>query len=314
MDPKEHLTSVLKALELNNAIPPEERAKRKSFAEEQAAESEASLIKPLRTFESDAADYIHDKKQSIYSISEAEKEKRKKEEKTASLKKPKKHFGIFIVSALCLIFICSGIAYSLVLNKKETPPTETAAVSDSIIPNQSEYEIKNPSTNVGSIAQAIKNIPDQASLSEDDVENIKIIENGNALDISDILTNFSPSAPTSLLRSFDPENYMLGFIEKGTKQPFFIIKVNYYENAFAGMLNWENNIGNIFSGIESTSSIPSGNFSDAIVENKNVRALHDSQGNTIVLYSFFDSNTLIITTNEIAFAEIVKDLEKQNSQ
>src|SRR5688500_13785878 len=75
-DLKKDLSGALKALESNNRIiPPEEREKKDAFVSEQAAHASASLIHPLRTFESDAAEYIKQEQQSLYSIQKAEKAK-----------------------------------------------------------------------------------------------------------------------------------------------------------------------------------------------------------------------------------------------
>jgi hypothetical protein len=41
-----------------------------------------------------------------------------------------------------------------------------------------------------------------------------------------------------------------------------------------------------------------------VVKNKDTRILRDSHGNTVLLYSFINKETLIITTNEATFNEI----------
>ncbi len=49
-------------------------------------------------------------------------------------------------------------------------------------------------------------------------------------------------------------------------------------------------------------------FQDTIIKNKDVRELKDTDGTALLLYSFFDKNTLIITTREDSFKEIVSRL------
>jgi hypothetical protein len=80
-----------------------------------------------------------------------------------------------------------------------------------------------------------------------------------------------------------------------------------------------------FASSTATSSIPSfvytspissyftiqGSFKDGVIKNKDVRAFTESDGTILVLYSFVDNNTIVITTDENALAEIINRLEKQ---
>ena len=80
-----------------------------------------------------------------------------------------------------------------------------------------------------------------------------------------------------------------------------------------------------FASSTATSSIPSfvytppissyfnikGGFKDGVIDNKDVRAFAEPDGTMLVLYSFVDNNTIVITTDEDALAEIINRLEKQ---
>jgi hypothetical protein len=54
-----------------------------------------------------------------------------------------------------------------------------------------------------------------------------------------------------------------------------------------------------------------GGFRDGVAENKDVRAFYKSDGTMLILYSFVDNNTIVITTDENALTEIINRLEKQ---
>jgi hypothetical protein len=45
-------------------------------------------------------------------------------------------------------------------------------------------------------------------------------------------------------------------------------------------------------------------FEDEVVKNKDIRVLKDSTNTTVLLYSFINKETLIITTNEQTFNEV----------
>ena len=80
-----------------------------------------------------------------------------------------------------------------------------------------------------------------------------------------------------------------------------------------------------FASSTATSAIPSfvytppissyfniqGSFKDGVIDNKDVRAFTEPDGTMLVLYSFVDNNTIVITTDENALAEIINRLEKQ---
>jgi len=54
-----------------------------------------------------------------------------------------------------------------------------------------------------------------------------------------------------------------------------------------------------------------GSFQDGVIENKDVRAFYKPDGTMLILYSFIDNNTIVITTDENALVEIINRLEKQ---
>ena len=116
----------------------------------------------------------------------------------------------------------------------------------------------------------------------------------------DVLTLIAPQMSPSLLRSFDGE-YMLGIYSFDTNEPFIILTTSDFANSFSGMLKWEKNIisdfEKLFSLSQNTSST-TGQFKDATIRNKDFRVLQNENKKTILLYSFIDKNTLVITTNE----------------
>jgi hypothetical protein len=131
----------------------------------------------------------------------------------------------------------------------------------------------------------------------------------------EFLSFIGTSAPGSLIRSFNPE-FMLGFLAQESQEPFLLIRLESFENAFAGMLDWEvsmnKDIGGFFSprslaienkddeggGVSLVNFDAEASFSDETYRNKDARVLKNNRGETVLLYSFLDQKTLLIASNE----------------
>ena len=95
---------------------------------------------------------------------------------------------------------------------------------------------------------------------------------------------------------------MFGSIGENPRSHFAIFKLKSFENAFAGMLEWESNIqrdiGPIFPTWEYARNLdPNTPFRDVATRNKDARVLATAEGEVALLYSFFDNNILIVTDN-----------------
>ncbi|OHA41801.1 MAG: hypothetical protein A3G59_01065 [Candidatus Taylorbacteria bacterium RIFCSPLOWO2_12_FULL_47_20] len=152
--------------------------------------------------------------------------------------------------------------------------------------------------------------------------------------------------PPFFSRAID-DAFMIGYYGYGGNQPFIIAKVNSYDNAYGGMIRYEKNIADdlktIFitnqsgslnipltpaitttangtttttrqQAVKAASSTPGAleteitqTFTDKVIQNKDTRILQ-KDGRIIFLYSFIDEKTLVITTGEKPFEEILKRL------
>ena len=96
---------------------------------------------------------------------------------------------------------------------------------------------------------------------------------------------------------------MLGVLEKQTPKPFLLIKLDSFEQAYPGMLEWEKDIKDdllpLFANDEKVLAIPADKtFDDLTISNKGTRVLRDSERNAVLIYTFIDNNMLLITDNE----------------
>ncbi|PIR69570.1 MAG: hypothetical protein COU47_02335 [Candidatus Niyogibacteria bacterium CG10_big_fil_rev_8_21_14_0_10_46_36] len=90
-------------------------------------------------------------------------------------------------------------------------------------------------------------------------------------------------------------------------KPVFIIPVTSFEQAFAGMLAWEQE-----QPLAIRNLLPQGSperkferFQDTIIKNQDVRFLQNDQGQTILVYGFFNRKILIITTSLAAMERVI---------
>jgi hypothetical protein len=140
--------------------------------------------------------------------------------------------------------------------------------------------------------------------------------------------------PDILARSITEES-TVGIIHEGDEQaPFFILRVDSFERSFAGMLAWEQRMGNdlalLFPAypvevIEevSTSTAPleptiattfDSEFKDEVIQNRDVRALRDEEGRVVLLYGFRDKETLIITRSTSLYLALIERLNTSRGE
>ncbi|MBX4189555.1 hypothetical protein KW785_03115 [Candidatus Parcubacteria bacterium] len=128
-------------------------------------------------------------------------------------------------------------------------------------------------------------------------------------------------APASLIRAFDPL-FMLATLGaspgEASAHTFMIVKLDSFENAFPGMLLWEATLSKDLLPLFAPDSIIEGVasstvFSDITIQNKDARVLKNPQGKTVLLYSFYDNNYLIITDNELSLRQIISAMNARKT-
>ncbi|TSC68313.1 MAG: hypothetical protein G01um101456_689 [Parcubacteria group bacterium Gr01-1014_56] len=148
------------------------------------------------------------------------------------------------------------------------------------------------------------------------------------LSTEQILAILGPNVPDSLLRALDPQEYLLGIHSYDGNQPFLVMKTASYEQAFSGMLEWEHYMRqdlsplfvrtprvHLMQGDTASSSQPptptfvQTGFIDRIVENHDARVVENSVKDILLLWTFLNRNTLVITTNGATLREIISRLK-----
>lgn len=270
--------------------------------------SQNSSLKSLRTFQGDVEEAVHNGKNSIVSIAVAE-QKRKIEERETNRGSEidtqyeasrlgefrNKSFAIIGIILFVLGFVIIGGVYALkYFNSKTAVVAQSTLVSfttEAILPSiKSQDELVN-------FLQTQKTSYKAQSNS---VLYMHILNT----DSQTALGFLSPNIPQTLLRALDTQ-YMFGIYANSTNEPFILLTTSDYANAFNGMLKWEEtmpaDLGKLFSIPVNTSTTTAHVFTDEATSNKDLRILSNANGKTILLYTFLDKHTILITSTEEVF-------------
>ena len=275
------------------------------------------------------------RKESLVSIASAESDRRAKNKKFIPItpssendsekrKQFLKKIGIIILSTMLVVLgFGSGFYF---YGKSATDAVSTKQQIPSVIFTDDEKELEITNLSSRQILNELNAIKDRTNITVGRVRNIFITESfideeglskRTLVGAGNFLNAIDAQISTSFLRSLAPE-FMVGVHVFDGNQPFIILRTSFYENAFAGMLGWERNIKEdlfpLFEPAEinvaltatttSIQAVAPRTFSDLVIKNKDTRAIRNENGKIILLYSFIDKNTIIITTNENTFSEV----------
>lgn len=262
-------------------------------------------LKQIRTFQGDVAEALQREQGSLVSIQQAEHLKRGFAGSSVDISEDSKKgkTRLFPLALGSLILFTLGIAgiwytYNEFVRKTTTPITDVPA--NRFVSADAEVNFNFSTTSretlINTLSDAIRGVAAR------EIRHVVLIKEGAAdttylFPTSEFLETLETRAPGSLVRAFDPL-FMFGAFGESA---FLIIKLVSFENAFAGMLAWEKNlsqdIGPLFATAELGRNVPPESaFTDITDKNKDVRIL-TLENQTILLYSFFDNNMLIITDN-----------------
>jgi hypothetical protein len=323
--------------------------------------AEDTVIRPLRTYEDDVKNAVTGQNISTTKILLAEQKRRDGQQTIddqTSVKNPKNRFLI----AITVILVVGGVGafgYGLV-SGLISPPSSAPEVDlgpKSFIDTDSQIQVVVENRNIRDIFDNIAESIETA-LPEEDVQEIyltkteiKVVDGENVrnrilINSEDFFNLIESRAPDTLIRALGSK-FMFGLHSLDVNEPFVIFTVNDFNNAFAGMLEWEDlmvrDVKSIFfnnlaipepqpvpvTNIASTTATttdevatstpeieevtpildydPRG-FEDLVISNRDTRVIKNTDGEILYFYSFIDSNTLILTSNKDTLIELLKRL------
>ncbi len=342
--PEPHLDAggkTLKGLQEANAV--------NNFSQPNSVDKDAIIanlhknqtVPTLRTLESDVVEATKQHELSTVSIV-AQKIQQKGEESEKQAASEKK--GVFkkislSVAAIILIVLSVAIlGYAYIITRPQPLPTGQSNTSLNNLIAVDDTKTVSISPQQNSLA-AWLGAEKLLTTENATIVKINITAAGTTtpLDSQTFLNDWGTlHIPGWFIRALGPQ-YLAGFYHNGSAwDPFLILSIASYDNAVAGMLQWENNMASdlapLYALTTSTDTTPPQSqntssttgaqttpiilsvpptFSDTFVNNKNVRMLAVPNQKPLILYSFPQQNVLVITTSKMAMSEIFNRLVTQ---
>lgn len=320
-------------------VPPVPAKKPSVSVVESLKEQAQSPLHPLRTLRLDVEESVKERKTSLVSVAAAEEDRRAKAETAPSLveeeiveQKPKRSRA-WLVAVVSIVFLLGGLgALAYVFLPRVTAPAKPQSPTlpaSTVIFVDEVVQVPLDGKGHTEALSAFSSLRDSTKLSlgliRELYPTVTATTTGVLSRVSapDLMRIMAPSASDELLRTLDPL-YVLGAHVFDGNQAFLILKTNAYEQAYSGLIAWEPSMrGELLPLFDrrprprgpgeqlSTTSAPSviqTGFSDAVIENHDARVYKDADGNVVLLWTFVDRSTIVITTNDRTLREIITRL------
>jgi hypothetical protein len=209
-------------------------------------------IKPIRTYENDVANAISKNNTSLASMTVAEKvrNEQKAESNVTGVIPPDKHYGTkAIITIISIVFVFIGLAgiYYFYSNSIFGTNTKTEPIKNtkpsSLIKSDSQKTIDITGLSKNKIIEVLTNElnkTQEANSLKDIILTKKDAGATYRLTGPQIIELFAIPAPNIVTRTIVAP-WMLGVYNDNTSNKSFVIvfTTNYFQNAFAGLLEWE---------------------------------------------------------------------------
>jgi hypothetical protein len=280
-------------------------------------------LAPLRTYRQDVAGVMRDKKTSLVQmVLEEQKERNKREQEKSPTSR--KNLPLIFLSLLFL-FSTTGIVYYTFFHINTVDQTLLDLKTAPLIFVEKNTEISIDKKNAAGLRDEIAKLLHGEDLKVDVIEYLFFTETlnvetskgttilqKNLISSDKLFDALGVKMPPMLLRSLRPD-FMLGFHSFNKNQPFLVLKTDYYDNAFAGMLEWENKLAEnllpLFGKGNRVDELSQRKWDDTVIKNKDTRVLRNFDGSIALVYTFKDQRTLVITTNEDTLLEVSRRLD-----
>ncbi len=285
-----------------------------------------SKIQSLHTYESDIARAVRDNDGSVTKIAIAEQKRRdadlNKNLKTGLRKKNLSYFLMGLILILA-VFLSARFVINLI-NKKSVYQGSVEKVStfftveNQIILDSNLLVGRETSANLINDALKTESIPAGISAiffeKENQIEKFKIF-----MSTQEFISAMQFSMPGALVRSLTDDMLVASYKNNTEKNPhlFFLWNTNDYDQAFAGMLEYESVMfGDLFTlfDIKITSEnnyLLNKKWEDILIDNNDARILKYEDGAPLLYYMFLDRKIFIITDNMDTIQEVTKRLKAQ---
>lgn len=275
-------------------------------------------IKGLRTYAKDLGESVVSQKGGIIKMAISDEAKKGAEEKNISFASAKNK--IFLIGSIALV--AGGILSIIFLWPKNQTVIAPQAENQNqpIIFSDSNKIIDITGIPKERIIQNIRSEIASAQIPSHKIKNIMLTETISGasylIQSKRFFSSIGSAIPQALLQALAPK-FMLGFHSEVGNQPFILLKTNSFNDAYQGMLAWEERMFDdlylMFAIDISGDNIKlfDKKFEDSIVQNKNARVIKDAEGSIILMYAFLNNQTAAIATNSDTLGELINRLNAQ---
>jgi hypothetical protein len=297
-----------------------------------------STLRPVRTFRDDLEQTMQQQSTSVVDVASAEETKKNKTTKRATPKSSGPGMGTIIKVALIFLFtgmtlVTGFFLLSFTFDQPENVPVDT--IPEHIFAEENE-EVDVTGLSREQLIQTLEREMAGVDVRRGAIANLYLVEKETLEDgavrtrlltTEEVLTTLSDSIPFDLTE-FLEDVPMFGVHVEREPAPFFIFKTVHYGNVFSGMVKWEEtmqqDLAPLFgeavspgtlrrSEVGTTSATTTdaappelGLFADEVIANKDARVLRGPRGQLLLLHAFINPTTIVITTNEETFTQIVE--------
>lgn len=284
-------------------------------------------IEPVETYQGDIANLIKEKKISQVTIVAAEAVRSSEQSAEVTEVSHIVRNSTAIAAGILLVAASSGIFAFAYLRNKPSPQTQTPNAFYIAVDASSDIAIK-PMATRQTLMDTLQSATNQTHIALGLISQLRLWTSSSPsepLSAQTFFTELTPNIPPELVRSMRPD-FLVGVHSFDINQPFFIFTVDSYQSGYAGMLEWERTLRSDVSPLfdyspvfskpnnesleNTTSSIVNSAFRDLIVENHDARVIKNTHGDIVLLWTFLDRTTVLITTNPNTVHEIITRLKK----
>lgn len=292
----------------------------------QPQNDDANIVKSLRTYERDVADSIRGG-QTVMSINRAaQKQKEERHEISEQTEVVARNSLKTVISVVLILAAVATLGVVFFVGKQQAPVAPAVVVRTIVsVDNTRDVTISSTSreTFINNIKKVLQDTRDPGEGNQSVNKSLVALNLGKNITAETFFKSTATNIPASLIRAFNNE-WLFGFQSLAHHEPFLIIGIDSFDNAYSGMLLWEqnmptdlreiflaNNVAEVTSTVGTTTvkqkvAVPlKKQFEDKLVKSRDTRVLKNDQGDIVLLYSFIDTKYVVVTTNEDTFREII---------
>lgn len=213
-------------------------------------------------------------------------------------------FAVRIVLILCVTgTLMVGGAYLFTRVKPEPGTTPIRTDSAPVIPEE-EPERLTLTGNAQTFLTDLQNAIAEASAGLTELT-IYTGEPSRTATTQEFFSELDASMLPRTVRALEPV-FVVGSITTTKNEPFIRIRSNNFDALFAGLLAWEPSMQEELAPLFGNPQGETNSFTDAVRDNKSIRILRDASGSEVMLYSFIDNRTVIITASGEALSKLIE--------